>query len=821
MSLVQKLLLRLLAYYALPGGCAWFLAAACFPLEGTRIPAVEIAVTAALLAFVLVAVIALAAMAAPVQRAAGLPPGEERSRAALAALRLPGRLAGVLLAVACALIVSTCALLVRFGLALDLAVAVGVAGAALAVMAAMLGYGVAATGLASTVAALGAPEPRERATMAGKVLAVGYGLVAVSTLLVGAVAYARYRADTAKVYLESAREAQGHAARFLPARGPGEVAELVWLSTGAPTAIVARDGSVPARAGLGDEGLLREAAPAGEAVEPVRGGWLVRRPAGPYSVVTFLSEEPLRARRQAFLGTGALLGLALLAVASLLVWLMARTLTVPVGLLGQAAGRIASGDLTVSPPIVTRDEMAQLASDFRKMTLGLGHLVREVQAATLGVQEGARETGVIGDRVREGASEEHHRVLAVQAAVEAMRGSVAMVGKGVEALADYVHSTSAAVGEMAAALEEVKRQASELENRSGAAAGDVDRLSEAGRRAQAQLGALGGLAGHAQGSLSAVSASLSGLETSAIASQLAAAQAAEMAEHAGGVVQEALVGIEDLRAAVGDAKKRVTVLGRRSDDIDQILDFIAEVAGRTNLLSLNASIIATQAGEHGKAFAVVADQIGELAAQISASTKSIAEIIGAVRDDVSGTARFIDRGDGLAAEGVARARKSLDALQAITAATARGHETAAAIREAVLAHGSSTRDVSDLVGTIAENSGSLGEALQMVNKSVAAVGLVSRAVTALADEVVRAIEEQSGVGRRQLQSLEKINAMLADVGRAVENHDAATTRVREALSHLTRTAEQHDGAVIELSGVAGRLETRSRALAQSVGKFKI
>jgi methyl-accepting chemotaxis protein len=217
----------------------------------------------------------------------------------------------------------------------------------------------------------------------------------------------------------------------------------------------------------------------------------------------------------------------------------------------------------------------------------------------------------------------------------------------------------------------------------------------------------------------------------------------------------------------------------------------------------------------------VADQIRELAAQISLSTKSVGDIIRAVRDDVNGTARLIDRGDELAAEGVAHARKSLDALHEIRVATDKGHETAAAIRDAVQEHARSTRDVSDLVTSVSDNTDSLAEAIQLVGKSVAAAGAVTRGVGALADKVSRALEEQSGLGRMQLESLERINAKLSDITRAVESHDVATQRVLEVLSHLTRTAEQHEAAVVELSGVADRLSNRSRALADRVGRFKI
>jgi methyl-accepting chemotaxis protein len=287
------------------------------------------------------------------------------------------------------------------------------------------------------------------------------------------------------------------------------------------------------------------------------------------------------------------------------------------------------------------------------------------------------------------------------------------------------------------------------------------------------------------------------------------------------VVEETVHGIEALRAAVADAHRRITALGRRSDDIDQVVDFISEVAGRTNLLSLNASIIAAQAGQHGKAFSVVADQIRELAAQIARSTKSIGDIIHAVREDVEGTAALIDRGDALAVEGVQLARNSLEALGKIQRSTGHGMETAAAIRAAVDAHGQSAREVSQLVESVANGSRAVAQAVQLVGRSVAGVNSVSRSVGAMADQVARALEDQAGLGRRQLESLSRLERMIEDISRAVQNHDAATRRVRDALQDLSHAAGAHDSAVDGLSGVSDRLGARAKALAETVGRFKV
>jgi methyl-accepting chemotaxis protein len=818
MDLARRITLQLCAALAIPAAGAAWTSTHLFPDDSVHRASMAIIAPAAL------AVLALAglgfwSMLGPVR--AGLAPGAPepvRRAASASALRAPGRLAALVLLAALAAVAAVVTQRIAAGRPLDVALAAGSAAVAFALMAAMLAYSVASAGLSPAIARLGSPEAAHPGSMGVRVLLVGAGLLAVALLLLGPLAYARYRTDMDRDAVLHAEQVLQAAARVLPERGPAAAVELAHLATGMPVALLDAKGSVLARAGRREVPPARSGAP----VETLPDGWRLRLLApGGNQLVAFVPDAQLLPRRRAFFATNAALGLGVLAAASVLVWLVARSFTVPLRYLGSAADRVASGDLTAEPPSLTRDELGQLAADFRRMIGRLAALVQGVQEASRGVLDGARAMEEIGGRVRAGAEEEREQVVGVQGAVEAMQEAVALAGRGVEGLSEYVASTSAAVAQMTAALEEVRRQAAELERLAESSGQDVGRLSETGRRAQEQLGALETLAGHAGGSLSAVSGTLASLENTAVASQLAAAQAAELAEHAGGVVREAAEGIEGVRAAVADAKRRVTVLGRRSDDIDQILTFIGEVAGRTNLLSLNASIIATQAGEHGKGFAVVAEQIRDLASQISRSTQSIGEIIRAVRDDVEGTAQLIDRGDDMAASGVALARKSLGALEEIRSATAKGHETAAAIQGALQAHGESTREVAELVASVAESSQALAEAVQMIGRSVAGVGSVTGGVNGLADRVSRALEEQSGLGRRQLEALERINGMIGEIARAMDRHAAASRRVQEALQRLNGTSRQHEAAVGALGGVAAGLGRHSRALAERVGRFKI
>ena len=804
--------------------CCW-VATSAFPLggEARRLLVLAVAVGVPLQwAAVSAAVLLVARPLRLALRAGEAAPDALAVRAATAGHRLPAYASLAVLVAQSATAAGVVAALRRAGSPADLAWAGLAVGVACGILAAMLAYSVCVAAAASAFERLGPrADVAVQGTVRGKILILGFGLNTIGVLLFAATGYVRYRAELDHEYVSAAERALETVISSVATRPDPEVAEHVWEATATPTALLGAAGKVAVRFGPRVTGYepARGAPPGALRVED---GWLIsRRAPGGGLVASFVSEEPLWERRRAFWGGLLSMALVVYGATALLAWLAARAITIPFRTLGRAADRIASGDLTASPPSISRDEMGRLASDFRRMAQGLKGLVVAVQGASEGVSMGAREAGAIGERVRHGALDQHAGVLSVQAAVEAMEGSIALVSRGVGGLSDYVTVTTQAVWEMATAYEEVRRKGGELERAMEAALRDVEHLGISGRDAESTLGELEALAGHAGGTLAAVKASVASLERAAGESETTATMVAEMADRAGGVVEETLHGIEALRAAVSDAHRRITALGRRSDDIHQVVDFISEVAGRINLLSLNASIIAAQAGEHGKAFAVVADQIRDLAAQIARSTKNIGDIIHSVREDVEATAALIDRGDALAVEGVQLARNSLEALGQIQRSTVQGRETAAAIRAAVDVHAQSSHEVAQLVESVADGSRAVAAAVQLVGRSVAGVNTVSRSVKAMADQVAQALEEQSGQGQRQTESLSRLERMIGELTRAVENHNAATRRVRDALQALSHTAGDHESAVEGLAGVADRLGARARALAERVNRFKV
>lgn len=118
--------------------------------------------------------------------------------------------------------------------------------------------------------------------------------------------------------------------------------------------------------------------------------------------------------------------------------------------------------------------------------------------------------------------------------------------------------------------------------------------------------------------------------------------ATEAAEKGGKIVNDSMNGIQVIRSTVQSINKRMKALAEKLMEIGTISQLISEIANRTNLLALNASIEAARAGDQGKGFVVIAEEIRNLSERSSKSTKQIAEIISSIQGEAAGVTKHLE-----------------------------------------------------------------------------------------------------------------------------------------------------------------------------------
>src|SRR5579884_3760528 len=145
----------------------------------------------------------------------------------------------------------------------------------------------------------------------------------------------------------------------------------------------------------------------------------------------------------------------------------------------------------------------------------------------------------------------------------------------------------------------------------------------------------------------------------------AARQAAETARQGGKVVQDTLAKMQAISESVSGTSKKIVELGKSSDQIGRIIGVIDDIADQTNLLALNAAIEAARAGEQGRGFAVVADEVRKLAERTTKATKEIGDMIRQIQHDTKGAVASMEDGTQKVASGVNLVNKTGEALAKI------------------------------------------------------------------------------------------------------------------------------------------------------------
>jgi methyl-accepting chemotaxis protein len=469
-----------------------------------------------------------------------------------------------------------------------------------------------------------------------------------------------------------------------------------------------------------------------------------------------------------------LLGLALVVM---LFFLVDRLIVSPLAGLSSAADRVAEGDVTAEVDGQSRDdEIGEVARAFGRTIAYLS----EAAAAADMVSDGDLTTEIPAKSENDALSAaldrmvDNLRILVGQVADASSQ--VNGVARGLALHATELSQTTAGVAasvadvstgtiEQGHRIEEILSSIIELGDR-------VSDVRTGGQQIDARIEA-------AESAMRDLTRAIRGATAAAGDVQSVAASAAEIAKSGASSVRETVSGMARISDVVHTASVKVADLGAKGNQIGAIVETIDDIAAQTNLLALNAAIEAARAGEQGKGFAVVADEVRKLAERSSRATKEIASLISQVQLGTQEAVAAMDAGAAEVSQGTELATRSGQAIEELASAVA-------ATRQAA-------EQIGSRINIMSEASTGVVGAIREIDQIAKANGEAAEAMLVHASTVFGQLDEVKDVTR-------------ATAGSAAE--------VRAAADSMNDQAQS-------LAGAADSLVMTARTLARQTKQFRL
>jgi methyl-accepting chemotaxis protein len=373
----------------------------------------------------------------------------------------------------------------------------------------------------------------------------------------------------------------------------------------------------------------------------------------------------------------ALSSLVVIVILGVIGFFASKVFTRPILALAAFSSEVAAGKLDAPLEVKSKDEVGDLADALRRMVVTLRDKIGEAEDAT------------------ETARQESAKAKEAQEAAEIARQ------KGESARREGILHAAARLGEVVTVVTTA----------SGALQNQIDQ-SQNGAEVQSRR------VGETATSMEEMNATV--VEVAQNASQAAATAdgAKEKAEQGAGIVSEAVGRIAAVRDQALTLKTDMGTLGVQAQNIGAIIGVINDIADQTNLLALNAAIEAARAGEAGRGFAVVADEVRKLAEKTMTATREVGEAIHGIQQGTQKNIANVDKAVDTIAEATTKAQDSGVALGAIVSLVESAADQVRSIATATEEQSAATEEISrsieDINAISAETSQSMNEAAKAV-----------------------------------------------------------------------------------------------------------
>jgi len=393
------------------------------------------------------------------------------------------------------------------------------------------------------------------------------------------------------------------------------------------------------------------------------------------------------------------------------------------------ATAIAEGDLTIDVPVHLDTDVFRRA--MATMTKGLATLIQQIRTS-------AQQTAATGATIVALADQDTALAQRVQISVEetvvtmgTMEASVAQVAQDMNVLATAVETTLSSVSEVASSVAVIASNTTDLDQRTQQTITDL---------------------------VSAIH-TLEHVTKQTNSSKKLSQETIQDALEGERVVADLRESMDQIEHTNLQAIATITRFAEKTQEINLILDVIHDITGQSALLALNASIIASQAGVHGKGFSVIAEEMRNLANEVSASTKNIGAIAQSVQQETNTVTQMIHAGTASITQGAKRTQQAEERLQKIISSAQRVSAMVTETAEALQGQMTISHEVINAMDQVHTMMSEITRATNEQNITTKQIQTAIAAISNLASQTQEAMNQQLEGVHRVLEATDKVSAL--------------------------------------------------------------
>ncbi|TYO98684.1 methyl-accepting chemotaxis protein [Geothermobacter ehrlichii] len=507
-------------------------------------------------------------------------------------------------------------------------------------------------------------------------------------------------------------------------------------------------------------------------------------------------------------------------VAVFIAFLLHNALARPIRDLVRISEAVAEGDLTREVNRTSEDELGLLADAIGTMVDKLRGTVRSIQHSARQVGNTARELDRCATQVSQGADEQTREISTVTHKVTELETIITQINAKVVNLTDSLNESKVSAEEMAASI----KDGSQLSDRVAEA---VQSISSSMAQMHSLLGQnlefldyLASSAAQMRNTAEELADSSDQVGRRADESAILAARVAEMAGQEGSwALDQVARETARNREEIISYRSLIHSLGKKSSSIGDILAMIRSVAERTNLLALNAAIIAAQAGEHGRSFAVVADEIRNLSETTTGQINQIEQVIEGVQNELGTAVSMIERVIEGADASISAVDQARQTIAEIVDSSGQAGRMAREIAEAAAAQRSSSQNIRL---EISRNSDQVREIKEMIaeqKKGSDQIVAATEELREIAEWLKAGTREQAEGSAIISRTLNETYEFSREIASAMDQERAASKAMVESLQSISDIAKTNLNAMKTLGNNVDQLRGLADQLLPEVSRF--